>query len=108
MSLLPFFMSQNTMNALKKYLTLFEDKSLCRIFDKNVTVAEREIVAICLRLNEVGALSYKTVIDVLTGLINFSVPDFGKLLDYLLQQAKVKALDTDTHEGNLLEQVMAI
>ena len=30
------------------------------------------------------------------------------LFDFLLQQAKVNALDTDTHEENTLEQVKAI
>ena len=48
------------------------------------------------------------VIDVLTGLTYCSVPDFGKLFDFLLPQANVKTLDTDTHGGNKLEQVKAI
>ena len=34
--------------------------------------------------------------------------DFVKLLDYLLQQAKAKALDTDTNEGGTLEQIQTI
>ena len=51
---------------------------------------------------------YETVIDVPTGLTNCSVPDFAKLFDFLLQQAMVKALDNDTHEGNMLQQVKAI
>ena len=55
-----------------------------------------------------GALTYEMVIDVLTGLANCSIPDFVKLFDYLFQHAKVKALDTDTHEGNALEQIKAI
>ena len=96
------------MNALKKYLKLFEDKSLCRICGKNVTVAEKEIVAACLQLNEVGVLTYETLIDVPTGLTNYSVPDCVKLFDFLLHQAKVKALDADTHEGNIFKQINAI
>ena len=31
-----------------------------------------------------------------------------KLFDFLLQQSKAKALYTDTHEGNILEQVKII
>ena len=31
-----------------------------------------------------------------------------KLFDFLLKQAKANALDTDTHEGNALEQVKRI
>ena len=54
-----------------------------------------------------GALPYKAVINVLTGLTNCSVLDFVKF-DFLLQQAKVKVLDTDSHEENTLEQVKAI
>ena len=58
-----FVMSQDTNNALKKYLKLFKDKGLCRIHGKNMTVAEMEINAVCLLLNEVDALPYETVID---------------------------------------------
>ena len=53
-----FFMLCDTTIALRRYLKLFEDKGLCRICGKNVTVAEEEIVAVCLLLNEVGALPY--------------------------------------------------
>ena len=66
----------------------------------NLTVAEKEIVAVCLCLSQLGTLPYETVVDVLTGLTNCSVPDFVKLFDFLLQQAKVKALNADTQEGN--------
>ena len=43
-----FFMSKDTIDALKRYLKLFEDKHLWRICGKNVTVVEKEIVAVCL------------------------------------------------------------
>ena len=69
---------------------------------------EKEIVAVFLWLNEVGALLYEIVIDVLTCLTNCSIPDFVKLFDFLLQQCKSKAFDTDTHERNTLEQVKII
>ena len=87
---------------------VLEDKGLCRICGKNMTAAEKEIVAVCLWLNKVGLLTYQTVIEVLTGLRNCSVPDFVKLFDFLLQQAKVEALDTDSHTGNILKQIKAI
>ena len=64
-------------------------------FGKNVTVAEKEIVALSLWLYEVGSSPYETVIVVLTSLTNCSVPAFVKLFDFLLQQAKVKALEAD-------------
>ena len=65
-------------------------------------------MVVCLQLNEVGALPYKRLTDVLTGLTNWSVPDFVRLFNFLLQQAKMKALDTDAHAVNMLEQVKAI
>ena len=88
---------------MRKLLKLFEDKGLCRSYGKNVTVAEKEIVAVCLWLSEVGALPYETVINVLMGLTNYSLPNFVKLCHFLLQQTKAKAIDTDTHERNSLE-----
>ena len=47
------------------------------------TVAEKEIVATCHQLNEVSAFPYETVIDVLIGWTNSSVPDFVKLYGFL-------------------------
>ena len=96
-----FFMSWDTINALKKYLKLLKDKGLHRICGKNITVAEKEIVAVCFWLKEVGALTYKMVVDVLTGLTNCSVPDFVMLFGFFLQQVKLSVLDTDTCEGNV-------
>ena len=52
-------------------------------------MAEKKIVAMCIQLNEVGTLPYETVIEVLTGLTNFSVPVIKKLFDFILWQAKV-------------------
>ena len=43
-----FFMPRDIINALKKYFKSFKDKDLCRICGENVTVAEKEIVAVCL------------------------------------------------------------
>ena len=48
------------------------------------------------------------MVDVLTGLTNCSVPDFAKMFDFLLQQVKARALDTDTHESSTLEEVKTI
>ena len=40
-----FHMTRETIQALKKYLKLFEEKGLKRIRGENVTVAEKEVVA---------------------------------------------------------------
>ena len=45
-----FFMSQAIVNALKKYVKSFDNKGLCRIHGENVTVAEKEIVGVCMPL----------------------------------------------------------
>ena len=48
------------------------------------------------------------MIDVVTGLTNCSLPDSVEVVDFLLQQDEVKAIDTDTNERNKLEQVKAM
>ena len=63
------------------------------------------MMAVCLSLNEVGALPYETVVDVIADLANSSVTDFMKLFDFLFEHAKVKALDTDTHEEDTLSRL---
>ena len=56
----------------------------------NVTLAETKIVDVCLKLNEVNALAYEAVVNVLTALTNCSVSDFVKLFDFLMWQARRK------------------
>ena len=102
-------MPSDTINALRKYLKLFQDKGHHGIHVKNnVTVAEKKIVAVCLQLHEVSALPFETVVGVPAGLTDCFMPDFLMLFDFLLQQAKTKALDTDIHEGGTVEQVKII
>ena len=102
-------MSRDTITALKKYLKLFEEKGLRRIRGENVVIAEKEIVAVCTRLKEVNALPNETVVDVLKGLTNCSVPDFTELFDFLLQAARVNALELDeANKGDTLAQVKEI
>ena len=48
-----FLMSDDN---LRRYLKLFEDKGLNRIFSKNVTATDKEIVAVCLWINKMGVL----------------------------------------------------
>ena len=55
-----------------------------------------------------NAFSDEMVIAILTVLTKCSMPDLVKLFDFPLQQAKAKALDTDTHEGSTFEQVEII
>ena len=75
-----------------RYLKLFEYKGLHRICGKNVTIAEKKIVAVHLWLNEVGALPYETVINVLTGLTNCSVHDLWSCLNFYCSKPRWKPL----------------
>ena len=104
-----FHMSRDTITALKQYLKTFEEKGLRGIRGENVAVAEKEINVVCSRLNEVKALPDETIVDVLTGLTNCSVPEFTKLFDFLLQAARVEALDINaTSSGDTLKSIKDI
>ena len=104
-----FHMSRDTITALKKYLKYFEEKGLRRIRGENVVVAEKEIVAVCTRLNEVNALPEETVVDVLTGLTHCSVPEFKELFMFFLQAARAQALDVNnSFKDDTLKEVKTL
>ena len=106
-----FHISRDTINALKKYIKIFQEKGLRRIRGENVVIAEKEINAVCSRLNEVHALPDETVIDVLEGLTNCSVPEFTDLFNFCLQSTRVHALSIDddlTQEKDTLSQIRDI
>ena len=89
-----FFRSYDTINALRKYLKLFEDM--------------KEDTGCMSPIKWSGTLVCETVNDMLTDMTNCSVSNFVKVFYFLLKQAKAKALDTDTHEGDTLKQVKTI
>ncbi len=91
-------MSRDTIQALKKYLKLFEEKGLRHVCSENVVVVEKDIIVVFSRLKEVDTLSNETVINVLTGLTLCSVPKFSKVFDHLLQAAKAQSLVLDKDE----------
>ena len=102
-------MSRDTINALKKYLKIFEEKGLRRIRGENVAIAEKEVNAVCARLNKVKALPDKTVVNVLTGLTNCSVPEFKSLFDFMLQAARIQALKlNESPPGDTLQNMREI
>ena len=104
-----FHMSRETINALKKYLKIFEEKGLRKIRVKKVAVAEKEVVAVCSRLQEAKALPDETVVDVLTGLTLCSVPEFTKMFDFALQRKRMEALElADETEQDTLKEIKAI
>ena len=100
-----FHISCDTITALKKYLKIFEKKGLCGIWGENMTVAEKEINIACSCLDEIGALPEETAVDILTRLVNCSVPELTKLFDLMLQAACVDVLDlnADPNDNTLLQ-----
>ena len=103
-----FHMSRDTIQALKKYLKLFQEKGLRRIRGENVVIAQKELLAVCTRLDKVNALPSETMIDVLEGLTNFSVPDFTKLFDFFHQLARAASLDDDHEDDDTLKEIKKI
>ena len=105
-----FHISRDTIAALKKCLKNFEEKGLRAIEGENVSTAERKINAVCARLHENDSLPDETVVDILTGLTNCSVPDFTDLFNFLLQMARANALqlDHDSSKKDTLEDVKNI
>ena len=76
---------------------------------ENVAILEKRVVGTCTWLNEANALPSETVVDVLTGLTRCSVPEFTKLFDYMLQQARAASLELDyVSDEDTLDQVKAI
>ena len=68
---------------------------------------QKEALAVCVRLNEVNTLPEETVVEIFMGLTRCSVPEFTKLFDFLLQGARVNALDIDgmSSQDDTLAQV---
>jgi hypothetical protein len=110
-----FFLLQDTVvSALKKFLQLFRDKGLRRYKGENVVAAQKEIDAVCTRLDEVGALPKETTLDVLEGFCLCSVPQFVDNCKWLLQAARAEGMLDNDEDGdslsssNTLQSVMTI
>ena len=104
-----FWMSRETIDAMKAYLKIFKDKGLRRFRGENVTTAEREVVAVCTRLDEADALPNETVIDVLEGLTLCSVEKFVETFNLILQMERVTALNVNPNldESDLDDLMMS-
>ena len=79
-----FHMTQDTITALKTFLKKIEEKGLRRYPDENMAQLQKEVQAVCVCLDKVGALPEETVIDILSGLTHCSVPEFTTLFDFSL------------------------
>ena len=81
-----FHMTRDTITALT-FLKKIEEKGLCWYPNENMAQLQKEVQAVCVRLDKVGALPEETVINIMSGLTYYSVPEFTKLFDFLLQNA---------------------
>lgn len=97
-----FFLSRDTVSALKKFLQLFRDKGLRRYKGENVVAAQKEIDAVCTRLDEVGELPRETTLDVLEGFCLCSVPQFADTFKWLLQAARAEGMLDNDKDGDPL------
>jgi hypothetical protein len=88
-----FALNREIVDALKSFLKLFKNKGLKRLYKgENVTLAQKQIMAVVRRLHGAGELPKETPIDVLEGLRLCSVQEFSDLFDSFLQDAKKESL----------------
>ena len=84
-----FVLNRDTIAALQKFLKLFQTRGLQRMYKgESVTLAKKQLLAVCQRLHEGGELPSEAPIDILEGLVKCSCEPFAKLFDSFLQDAK--------------------
>ena len=104
-----FHMTRDTITALKTFSRRLEEKGLLWYPNKNMAHLQKEVQAVCVCLDEVGALPEETVIDIMSGLTHCSMPEFTQLFDCLLQNARAMTLNIDDKsEGDTLTQIKMI
>ena len=89
-----FNKNRDTTAALKKFLKLWESKGLRRFKGENVTLARKQLLAVCTRLDEAGCLDDEALEEILTGFTLCSVSDFSDLFKSFLQDAKKLSLQS--------------
>ena len=87
-----FFVSPDTINALKKYLKLCKGKVLCWIHGQSVAITEKERATTYLWQYDECALSDETVIDVLTDLTNCLVMNLWSCLIFSCRKPRQRCL----------------
>jgi len=92
-----FYMSRDTIDALKKYLKIFQEKGLRWVRGESVVLAQKQLLAVCTRLNEVNSLPGESVNDILQGLNYCSVPEFAGVFGHYLITACAKI--TASHQA---------
>jgi len=102
-----FYMSRDTIDALKTYLKLFQSKGLRKLRGENVVVAQKQLIAVCTRLQEVNSLPSETVNDILEGMSYCSVPEFAKVFEHyrITARAKISSIDDDDDDDDTLAEI---
>jgi len=87
-----FYVSRETKAALLAFLKLFKDRGLRRYKGENVSVAEKQLSAVCTRLKEARALPVEAYGDILEGLAKCSDEEFASTFDTMKNFDRVEAL----------------
>ena len=99
-------MSQENVSSLKYFMKLFANMGLTWFTEESITIAEKQLIAACTCLSDVGQIPQDTLKLVLTGLSECSCELFRKVYDHLLQMESINALKGSQIFGNTLEALV--
>lgn len=91
-----FYISCDATTALKKYLKIFKVKGLRMIEGENASTAEQEINAACMLLYENDVFPDETMVGILKGLTNCSVPDLQNFSIFFCRHRKLMRYNSIT------------
>jgi hypothetical protein len=94
-------MNRETTVALVNFLKLFWNKGLHCYQGENLTLAQKELLAVCSHLAEAKELPQEKPVDLLTGLTLCLVNQFKTLFEHKLQVAKAESLVGNHHLSQL-------
>ena len=105
-----FGLNRDTTASLVSFLKLFLNKGLRRYQGENVSLARKELLAVCSRLAEAKELPQETPLDILHGLTLCSVQEFKTLFEHKLQQTKSASLEGNKHlsQSEILSEVRVL
>ncbi len=96
-----FGLNRDTTALLVNFLKLFWNKGLRCYQGKNVSLAQKELLAVCSRLAEAKELSQETPVDMLDSLTLCLVDEFKTLFEHKLQAAKAESFEGNHHLSQL-------
>ena len=87
-----FKMSRDVVNALKTFLQNFSEKGFSRHPGENVSIMTKQLRAVCISLDEVGALPGETPLDILQGLSICSNSEFKAVYQHQVTEERISSL----------------